>query len=50
MGQTFVKRLSDTFHDKRSNDKGIAIELAHAMGRIGLGGLLAMLMGIAVGL
>ena len=49
MGQTFVKQLSDPFYDRGPNDKGIAIQLAHSLGRVGLGFLLACLVAIPLG-
>ena len=49
MGQTFVKQLSDPFYDKGPNDKGIAIQLAYSLGRVGLGFLLAVLVAIPLG-
>jgi nitrate/nitrite transport system permease protein len=49
MGQTFVKQLSDPFYDNGPNDKGIAIQLAHSLGRVGLGFLLACLVAIPLG-
>jgi nitrate/nitrite transport system permease protein len=41
--------LSDPFFDRGPNDKGIAIQLAHSLGRVGLGFLLAVLVAIPVG-
>jgi nitrate/nitrite transport system permease protein len=49
MGHTFVKQLSDPFYDKGPNDKGIAIQLAYSLGRVGLGFLLAVLVAIPLG-
>jgi nitrate/nitrite transport system permease protein len=49
MGQTVVKQLSDPFYDRGPNDKGIAIQLAHSLGRVGLGFLLACLVAIPLG-
>ena len=49
MGQTFIKQLSDPFYDKGPNDKGIAIQLAYSLGRVGLGFLLAVLVAIPLG-
>jgi nitrate/nitrite transport system permease protein len=49
MGQTFVRQLSDPFYDRGPNDKGIAIQLAHSLGRVGLGFLLACLVAIPLG-
>ena len=41
--------LSDPFFDRGPNEKGIAIQLAHSLGRVGLGFLLAVLVAIPVG-
>ena len=41
--------LSDPFYDKGPNDKGIGIQLAHSLGRVGLGFLLAMAVAIPLG-
>lgn len=49
MGATFVKQLSDPFYDNGPNDKGIAIQLAHSLGRVGLGFFLACLVAIPLG-
>jgi nitrate/nitrite transport system permease protein len=49
MGQTFVKHLSDPFYDNGPNDKGIAIQLAHSLGRVGLGFLIACFVAIPLG-
>jgi nitrate/nitrite transport system permease protein len=49
MGRTVVKQLSDPFYDNGPNDKGIAIQLAHSLGRVGLGFLLAALVAIPLG-
>ena len=49
MGQTFVRQLSDRFYDRGPNDEGIAIQLAHSLGRVGLGFLLACLVPIPLG-
>ncbi len=49
MGQTFVNQLSDPFYDRGPNDKGIAIQLAYSLGRVGLGFLLACLVAIPLG-
>jgi nitrate/nitrite transport system permease protein len=49
MGQTVVKQLSDPFYDRGPNDKGIAIQLGHSLGRVGLGFLLASLVAIPLG-
>src|SRR4051812_17967851 len=49
MGRTFITQLSDPFYDRGPNDKGIAIQLAHSLGRVGLGFLLACLVAIPLG-
>ncbi|HSV54965.1 MAG TPA: nitrate ABC transporter permease, partial [Burkholderiaceae bacterium] len=49
MGATVVKQLSDPFYDNGPNDKGIAIQLAHSLGRVGLGFLLACLVAVPLG-
>ena len=49
MGKTFVTQLSDPFYDRGPNDKGIAIQLGHSLGRVGLGFLLACLVAIPMG-
>ena len=42
MGSTFYKQLAHPFYDNGPNDKGIGIQLAHSLSRVGLGFLLAM--------
>ncbi len=49
MGQTVVKHASHPFYDNGPNDKGIAIQLGHSLGRVGLGFLLACLVAIPLG-
>ena len=49
LGETAIKHLADPFYDKGSNDKGIGIQLAHSLGRVGLGYLFAMLVAIPLG-
>ena len=41
--------LSDPFYDKGPNDKGIGIQIAHSLLRVGLGFALAMLVAIPLG-
>ena len=43
------KQLSDPFYDNGPNDKGIGIQLAHSLGRVGLGFLLAVIVAIPMG-
>lgn len=49
MGQTVWKHLSNPFYDNGPNDKGIAIQLGHSLGRVGLGFILACLVAIPLG-
>jgi len=49
MGSTFARQLADPFYDNGPNDKGIAIQLAHSLGRVALGFVLAMLVAIPLG-
>jgi nitrate/nitrite transport system permease protein len=49
MGQAIVKQLSDPFYDNGPNDKGIAVQLAHSLARVGLGFFLAALVAIPLG-
>ena len=49
VGEAFVTYLSDPFYDKGPNDKGIGIQLAYSLGRVGLGFLLATLVALPVG-
>jgi nitrate/nitrite transport system permease protein len=49
LGSTMIKHLSDPFHDHGPNDKGIGLQLAYSLGRVGLGYLLAALVAIPLG-
>jgi nitrate/nitrite transport system permease protein len=49
MGSTMWGHLSDPFYDNGPNDKGIGIQLAHSLGRVGLGFVLACLVAIPLG-
>jgi nitrate/nitrite transport system permease protein len=49
MGQAVARQLADPFYDNGPNDKGIAVQLAHSLGRVGLGFLLACLVAIPLG-
>jgi len=49
VAQASIKHLSDPFYDRGPNDKGIAIQLAYSLGRVGLGFLLAVLVAIPLG-
>ncbi len=46
---TFVSQLSHPFYDNGPNDKGIAIQLAHSLARVGLGFVLACLVALPLG-
>jgi nitrate/nitrite transport system permease protein len=49
MGSTVWGHLSNPFYDNGPNDKGIAIQLAHSLGRVALGFGLACLVAIPLG-
>lgn len=49
LGGTIWKHLSNPFYDAGSNDKGIGIQLAYSLGRVGLGFLLAALVALPLG-
>ena len=49
VGKAIVSHLSDPFYDKGPNDKGIGIQLAYSLGRVGLGFGLACLVAIPLG-
>ena len=49
MGQTLAQQLANPFYDNGPNDKGIAIQLAHSLGRVALGFLLACVVAIPMG-
>ena len=49
MGATAWKQLSNPFYEAGSNDKGIGIQLAYSLGRVGLGFALAALVAIPLG-
>ncbi|KAF0164272.1 MAG: nitrate/nitrite transport system permease protein [Rhodocyclaceae bacterium] len=49
VARAFVEYLSDPFYDKGPNDKGIGIQLAHSLGRVGLGFLLAVIVALPLG-
>jgi nitrate/nitrite transport system permease protein len=49
MGTTIWGHLSNPFYDNGPNDKGIAIQLGHSLGRVALGFFLAMLVAIPLG-
>ena len=49
VGRTIWAHLKDPFYDKGTNDKGIGIQLAHSIARVGLGYLLAVIVAIPIG-
>ena len=49
MAQTLWDKLSDPFYDNGPNDKGIGIQLAYSLARVGAGFLLAALVAIPLG-
>jgi nitrate/nitrite transport system permease protein len=49
MGQAIMTNLADPFYDNGPNDKGIGIQLAHSLGRVGLGFLIAAAVAIPLG-
>jgi nitrate/nitrite transport system permease protein len=49
IAQVAWKHLGDPFYDNGPNDKGIAIQLGHSLGRVGLGFGLACLVAIPLG-
>ncbi len=49
MGTTVAKHLASPFYDNGPNDKGIALQLAYSLGRVGLGFVLAALVAMPLG-
>jgi nitrate/nitrite transport system permease protein len=49
IAQTVWAQLSDPFYDHGPNDKGIGIQLAFSMARVGLGFLLAAMLAVPLG-
>lgn len=49
MGEVVVKNLASPFYDNGPNDKGVGLQLAHSLARVGLGYLLAALVAIPLG-
>jgi nitrate/nitrite transport system permease protein len=44
-----LEQLSDPFYDRGTNDKGIGIQLAHSLARVGAGYLMALIVAVPVG-
>src|SRR5690606_18960209 len=49
VGRTLWRHVTDPFYDKGPNDKGIGIQLAYSIARVGIGYLLAALVAIPIG-
>ncbi len=49
MGEAVVRNLSNPFYDNGPNDKGIGVQLAHSLLRVGLGFGIAALVAIPLG-
>ncbi len=49
MGSAIAANLASPFYDNGPNDKGLGLQLAHSLGRVGLGYLLAALVAIPLG-
>ena len=49
MGETVLTQLSDPLYDRGPNDKGIAIQLGHSLGRVAMGYALAILFAVPLG-
>jgi nitrate/nitrite transport system permease protein len=49
LGATAWKQLSNPFYDAGSNDKGVGIQLAYSLARVGLGFALAALVAVPLG-
>ena len=49
VGAKIWQHLKDPFYDKGTNDKGIGIQLAYSIARVGIGYLLAVAVAIPIG-
>jgi nitrate/nitrite transport system permease protein len=49
MGAAIARNLASPFYDNGPNDKGVGLQLAYSLGRVGLGYLLAALVAIPLG-
>ncbi len=49
MGQTISRELAHPFYDNGPNDKGIGIQLAYSLGRVGLGFVIAAVVAVPLG-
>ena len=49
VGKTIARHLAEPFYDRGPNDKGIGLQLAYSLGRVGLGFALAVLVAPPLG-
>jgi nitrate/nitrite transport system permease protein len=49
VGAKLLEHLRQPFYDKGPNDKGVGIQLAHSIARVGIGYLLAVLVAVPIG-
>lgn len=49
LGSTIARNLARPFYDNGPNDKGVGLQLAHSLARVGVGYLLAALVAIPLG-
>lgn len=49
VGAKFLEHLRQPFYDKGPNDKGVGIQLAYSMARVGIGYLLAVAVAVPIG-
>ncbi len=49
MGEVAARHLGEPFYDNGPNDKGVGLQLAYSLGRVGLGYLLAALVALPLG-
>jgi nitrate/nitrite transport system permease protein len=49
MGTTIARHLAEPFYDRGPNDKGVGLQLAYSLGRVGLGYLIAAAVAIPLG-
>lgn len=49
VGKAFIGYLADPFYDHGPNDKGVGLQLAYSLGRVGMGFLLALLVALPLG-
>jgi nitrate/nitrite transport system permease protein len=49
MARTITRHLAEPFYDRGPNDKGIGLQLAYSLGRVGLGYLIAAAVAIPLG-